>query len=420
MTKPFDISSHKPLIEETIDSKRERFGLSPRLWRLAIVTGIAQFSISIWSWQFSIYAASIVEEWQLGLIFSGGTLLTLVGYILAGTISDMFGRRATMVFAFIPLCAGLLLLYLFPLWPLFLPSYALTMFGWSFILIISRAVPADEIDENSKDSVRKFGMVIMPAFLIDGLSPLIGAYLLNSGFDQRGFLLLGFFGGVLAAIAAFAIIQESLAHDAKEKARAGPLIAIHGLGKKFWIFTFVMMGFYFFFNAALPFYGNLAVDEWGLDTATFGLTWTAFSLTSSLFMYKITGIADRNVKAALIISLIANAVIMLIIGLGEGIVLMFILNIIWALFVAVWIGAERSVIIEGVSNEMKGRAMGTYSMVASSTSIFAVNFGTWIWTSYGGLRSLWIISSLLEIVFIILIGVILYLPNTKGSISSLE
>ena len=216
------------------------------------------------------------------MIFSVGTLLTLGGYLLSGTISDLFGRRATLVFSFIPLCTGLILLYYLPIWPLFLPFYGLIMFGWSFVIIIAKAVPADEIDENSKDSVRKFGMVLMPAFLVDGLSPLLGAFMLNSGFEQRGFLLLGFIGGIIAAIAAFVVIQESLEDDVKEKARAGPMIAIRGLGKKFWIFTFGMMGFYFFFNAALPFYGNLAVDELGIDTATFGLIWSAFSITTSL------------------------------------------------------------------------------------------------------------------------------------------
>jgi MFS family permease len=420
LTESNNDSSHQSKIKVVVDANNEYFGLSVGLWRLAIVTGIAQFSVSIWSWQFSIYIAGIVEEWQLGLIFSFGTLLTLVGYILAGTTADLFGRRATMVFSFIPLCGGLILMYLFPVWPLFLPSYGLAMFGWSFVLIISRAVPADEIDETSKDSVRKFSMVLMPAFLVDGLSPLLGAYMLNNGFDQNGFLLLGFLGGIIAAIVSFTIIQESLDEDVKERARAGPMIAIRGFGKNYWLFTLGMMGFFFFFNAALPFYGNLAVEEWSIDTATFGLTWSAFSLTSSLFMYKVTGIADRNVKAALIISLFANAVIMLIIGLGNGIVLMFIINIVWALFVAVWIGAERSIIIQDVSDEMKGRAMGTYTMFSMSTSMFAVNFGTWVWTSFGGLRFLWIICSLAETIFIVLVAFILHISGKKDTVSSLE
>jgi sugar phosphate permease len=244
--------------------------------------------------------------------------------------------------------------------------------------------------------------------------------MLNAGFEQRGFLLLGSIGGIIAGIAAFVVIQESLDDDAKEKARAGPKIAIRGLGKKFWIFTFGMMGFYFFFNAALPFYGNLAVDEWGLDTATFGLTWSAFSITSSLFMYKITGIADRNVKASLIVALFSNAIIMLIIGLGNGIFFMFVLNVVWALAVAVWIGAERSLIIEDIGKEMKGRAMGTYSFFTMSTSMFAVNFGALVWTSFGGLRTLWVVCALLEIVSIIIVGIIFHLTRRNTSISSLK
>ncbi|MHA2380905.1 MAG: hypothetical protein ACXADS_16670, partial [Candidatus Thorarchaeota archaeon] len=81
-----------------------------------------------------------------------------------------------MVFSFIPMMVGLLSLAFFPLWPLIPLEYGVLQFGWSFILIITRAVPADEIAaDGGKDAARRFTMVLAPAFLVDGLSPMLGA-----------------------------------------------------------------------------------------------------------------------------------------------------------------------------------------------------------------------------------------------------
>jgi hypothetical protein len=61
LTESFDETSYLSISEDESNAIQNYFGLSPRLWRLAIVTGIAQFSVSIWSWQFGIFAAGIVE-----------------------------------------------------------------------------------------------------------------------------------------------------------------------------------------------------------------------------------------------------------------------------------------------------------------------------------------------------------------------
>ncbi|MHA2072119.1 MAG: hypothetical protein ACW985_10090, partial [Candidatus Thorarchaeota archaeon] len=168
---------------ESLQSASGFLGLNRSLWRLAIVTGIAQFSISLWSWEFGIFIETFLEPWQMGLLFSISTVASLLGYFLSGAIADLIGRKRTMVFAFIPIAIGLLALASYPVWPVIPLEYALVMFGWSFILIMSRAIPADEIErKGSHNAARTFTMILLPAFLVDGISPAVGATLLGAGF----------------------------------------------------------------------------------------------------------------------------------------------------------------------------------------------------------------------------------------------
>jgi len=341
-----DIPESPKTIERAQNSTTQRsiLGLSDNLWRLALVVGVAQFSWSIWGWLFGIFLETIVEPWQMALIFSAGTIATIVGFPVSGYIADMVGRKRTMVFSFIPLSAGLLMLALIPIWPLLPLAYALASFGWSFILIISRAVPADEIAaDGGKNAARRFTMVLLPAFLVDGLSP------------------------------------------------AG------------------MLPFMFAFNMALPYFGNLVVGEWGIDASIFGLTWSAFSLTSVLLMHAASGWTDRSVRGALLFGIVANSLILLLFGVGSGAPMLFLFNILWAVPVMFWIGAERALIVSEVSDEMKGRALGFYSVLMSSTNLLAAPFGAYVWTTTGSLRVLWVLAGVLGLDFAILLALALWL-----------
>ena len=48
-------------------SSRKVMGLNMNLWRLALVTGVAQFSMSLWGWDFSIFLEFNVGvlKWQI-------------------------------------------------------------------------------------------------------------------------------------------------------------------------------------------------------------------------------------------------------------------------------------------------------------------------------------------------------------------
>ncbi len=404
--------------------QRSILGLSDNLWRLALVVGVAQFSWSIWGWLFGIFLETIIEPWQMALTFSAGTFAMIIGLPVSGYIADMVGRKRTMVFSFIPLSVGLLMLALIPIWP-FLPlAYGLASFGWSFILIISRAVPADEIAaDGGKNAARRFTMVLLPAFLVDGLSPAIASGFLIMGMAAKELLLMGAGGAIVAMIATMLFVRESLSVDIRNSAREGTKVPFRNLGRTFWILAAGMLPFMFAFNMALPYFGNLCVGEWGIDAATFGFTWSAFSLTSVLLMHAASGWADRSVRGALLLGIVANALILIAFGLGSGVLMLFLFNILWAVPVMFWIGAERVLVVSEVSNEMKGRALGYYSVLMSSTSLLAAPFGAYVWTTTGSLRVLWVLAGVLGLDFAILLALALWLigpGKAQGFLGSTE
>jgi MFS family permease len=404
--------------------QRSILGLSDNLWRLALVVGVAQFSWSIWGWLFGIFLETIVEPWQMALTFSAGTIAMIIGLPISGYIADMVGRKRTMVFSFIPLSIGILMLALIPIWPLLPLAYGLASFGWSFVLIISKAVPADEIAaDGGRNAARRFTMILLPAFLVDGLSPAIASGFLIVGFTAKELLLMGAGGAIVAMFATIFFVKESLSVDIRNSAREGTKIPFRNLGRTFWILAAGMLPFMFVFNMALPYFGNLCVGEWGIDPATFGLTWSAFSLTSVLLMYAASGWTDRSVRGALLIGIVANALILIAFGVGSGVLMLFLFNILWAVPVVFWIGAERALVVSEISNEMKGRALGFYSVLMSSTSLLAAPFGAYVWTTTGSLRVLWVLAGVLGLDFAILLALALWLigpGKAQGSLGSTE
>jgi len=383
-------------------------GLNGKLWRLAIVTGIAQFAMSIWTWQFAIFlqeAPVSLEPWQMGLTFSMGTLAAIIGYPLSGFVSDIVGRRITMALALVPMFTGLLLLSLLPVWPMLLFSYPLVLFGWSFILIISRAVPADELAaHHGQDAPRKFMMVVMPAYLVDGLCPIAGGLLLEFGYRPEFLFQLAAMGTLVAFAATLIFVRETLSTDNLRQARAHVIVSPRALGTDFWKFSTSMLGFYACWGLAIPYLGPLCVTEWGVDTTTYGFTWSAFSLTTALLSYTASGVATRRTKPALMLGLIGNCIIVGAFSLGSGILLMLLLNILWATPVVFWICGERTLIVQGVGPEMKGRSLGTFQFMMSMTTLFAASGGALIWSFTGSLRTLWGIASVLGFVFVIVAG----------------
>jgi hypothetical protein len=80
-----------------VNSQRRFLGLSSTLWRLSSVVAVAQFAWSIWYWQFSVFLMDYVAEWQIGVVLAAGSVATLVGYPISGTVHcklDKVGHKS--------------------------------------------------------------------------------------------------------------------------------------------------------------------------------------------------------------------------------------------------------------------------------------------------------------------------------------
>ncbi|MFX0055485.1 MAG: MFS transporter [Candidatus Hermodarchaeota archaeon] len=377
------------------DKSREILGLGADLWRVAILLGLAQFSVGIWNWQFSVHLDTFLEPWQIGLTYSSRPVAMLLGGYLSGMMADFFGRRKTMAFSLVPISFGLLTLSFFPVWPTIPIQFGLVMFGLSSVRLMQRAIPADVVEaERSQDPARKFMMIMVPLWAIDGISPLIGAFLLNIGLLPTHLYLIAAIGGVLACIAVLIGIKESLGDEIIEKAKQGPRVPIRSLGRNFWMFAGGMLTYFFFYSSAISYLGVLCVDFWGVDLTVYGISWSVFSFTGAIIMYTMSGLADRNLKAALTAAVFGNGLTFVGFGLGSGELWLIVLNIIWAFPFMLWLGGVRSIVASTVSEELKGRAFGTYDMVLGLTAMFAASFGALLWQISGSLRLVWILAGI--------------------------
>jgi len=390
--------------------ERKILGLNMNLWRLALVTGLAQFSMSLWGWEFSLFLELDVEvlKWQIGAAFSIGTFAMILGYMASGVIADFIGRKNTMAISFIPMAIGLFGMWFSPVWPFVAIEYAITQFGWASVLVVTAAIPADEIEaDGGRHSARVFTMVLLPAFLVDGLSPIIAGLMLENGYSAGHLHIISSIGSVLALIATLAFVRESLGDDVIKKAKTGSKIAIRGLGRDFWKFVLGMAGFVFFFRSAVPYLGNLVVDEWGLTEAQYGYAWSFYAFTSAILLYGAGTLADRNVKVAQIVALLANSIIVLAFSIFQGFWVLVTLNISWGFPIALWIGAENTIVSESVSEEKKGRALGTYRYATSIAGLFAFTFGATIWEITGSLSFLFQFSGFTTILMIFIMALAL-------------
>lgn len=399
----YGTSPQEKFIVEVGSEDKQRFGLSGNLRRLALVTGIAQFSMSLWVWQFGIFLeANINQLWQIGLTFSVGTFAMIVGYSISGPIADYMGRKNAMIFAFIPMASGLIALRFFPIWPLIPFEYAVIEIGWAFIIIMTSAMPADEIAKTSgANAARTFNMVLLPAFLVDGLSPIIAGILLNAGFIAGDLHLLAAIGALVAMVATYKGVRESLGKDIIERARAGSIITIRGLGRNFWIFTSGMFGYVLVMNFAFPYMGNLVVNEWGVNESMYAFAWGAWSFTCVMLMYSVGSATDKNIRAALIIGTYSTGAIVGMFAFGTTLVDLIILNILLAAPIVIWSGAEKTLAVNGVRNEMKGRALGTYQFMMSTTRLVGSFIGALLWDYFGSLRAVYSVSSMAGMILVV-------------------
>ncbi|MFX1482424.1 MAG: MFS transporter [Promethearchaeota archaeon] len=415
------ITPLEPFIPDA-GSRPGRLGLSPNLWRLAAVIAIAQFATAVWKWEFSIFLEGFLAPWQIGLVFSIATLTGLIGSIASGYIADFIGRKWTISLGFLPIVIGLFTMSFFPIWPFVAVQYGLVWFGMSTARLMSRAIPADEIAAgDGRNPARRLMMVMMPLWFVDALGPMVGAFLLSSGYQAGN---LHFIGAVCAIITFFSsvlLLKESLGTEVIRKARAGPKISLRRFGRSFWLLALGMIGFVFSWSSSIPYVGNISVGPWGVDTVTYGLTWSLFSITSALFMYPGSLLADRNLKITLFAGVLGNALIFLWFSQGSGALMLYIINFAWAIPFVLWTGSVKSIIVLVVSEEVKGRALGTYDLLMGFVSMAGQFFGGSLWGLSGSLRVVYGVAGLIALVTSVFVFVLLrsiHIPNNTRHVES--
>ncbi len=392
-------------------------GLSSNLWRLAAVIAIAQFSTALWKWEFSIFLEGFLAPWQIGLVFSIATFTGLIGSISSGYIADFIGRKWTISLGFLPIVIGLYTMSVFPIWPYVAVQYGLVWFGMSTARLMASAFPADEISSgNGRNPARLMMMVMMPLWFVDALGPLTGSFLLSSGFQSGNLHFIGSIAAIGTFVSSIVLLRESLGIEVIRKARAGPKISVRKLGRSFWILVIGMIGFNLSWSSSIPYLGNLSVGPWNVDTITYGLTWSLFSLTSALIMYHASVLADRNLKATLFAGVFGNAIIFLWFSQGSGALMMYLINFAWAIPFVLWMGSVRSINVLIVSEEVKGRALGTYDLLMGIVGMVGQIFGATVWEISGSLRVVYALAGILAMVSAVLLAFLLrYIQIPKNS-----
>lgn len=395
-------------IELDNSSRPGKLGLSPNLWRLAAVIAIAQFSTALWKWEFSIFLEGFLEPWQIGFVFSLATFSGLIASVFSGYIADFIGRKWTISIGFLPIIVGLFSMSFFPIWPYVAIQYGLVWFGMSTARLMARAIPADEIaSDDGSNPARRLMMVMMPLWFVDALGPFTGSFLLISGYQSGNLHFIGSICAIITFVSAILLLKESLGAEVIKKARAGPKISFRKLGRSFWILSLGMIGFIFAWSSSIPYLGNLSVGPWNVDTVTYGLTWSLFSITSAAIMYPASNLADKNLKGTLLAGVLGNALILLWFSQGSGVVMMYLINFVWAIPFVLWTGSVKSITILVVSEEVKGRALGTYDFLMGIVGMIAQIFGAAVWEISDSLRIVYGVAGIIALVTSLIIFIAL-------------
>ena len=69
--------------------------------------------------------------------------------------------------------------------------------------------------------------------------------------------------------------------------------------------------------------------------------------------------------------------------------------------IVIWSGAEKTLAVNGVSNEMKGRALGTFQFLMSSTRLVGQFIGALLWDYFGSLRMVFGIASMAGMILVV-------------------
>ena len=136
-------------------------------------------------------------------------------------------------------------------------------------------------------------------------------------------------------------------------------------------------------------------------------------------MYPASSLADRNLKATLIAGVFGNAICLLWFSVGSGAIWLYVINFAWAIPFVLWTGSVKSIIVLVVSEEVKGRALGTYDLLMGVVAMTGQVIGASIWEISGSLRMVYGVAGFVALGTTLLISVLLrfiHIPNHNNRV----
>ncbi len=164
-----------------------------------------------------------VDTRDMGLVLSSFFLAFAIGQLLAGPVSDRWGRRAPVLGGLALFIVGCLVCAWAPTLPLLVAGRVIQALGVCAAAVLSRAIARDLFEGEALSRTLALTMVAMAA--APGFSPLLGSAMEYGPGWRASFALVAALGLVLA-LAYVAAVGET--HPADRRAAATPAAVLRG------------------------------------------------------------------------------------------------------------------------------------------------------------------------------------------------
>lgn len=316
----------------------------PRLITLILLTALSVLSLNMFLPSLPNMAVSFATDYEtISLTVAGYLAITTVMLLVAGPVSDRFGRRPVLLGAlaiFVVASIGCVLAVEIGSFLLFRTGQGVVISGW----VLSLAVVRDTRPEREAASL--IGYIIMAMAIAPMIGPLIGG-VLDENFSWRAsFVLMAALGVVLLVICLFDFGETNMEPSATFRAQ---FLSYRELvrSKRFWGYSVSMASSNSMFYAFLTGAPLVAAGFLALGTAEIGFFMGTISAGFMLGSF----LAGRySSRFALTTMIIAGRVIACIgLALGAALVLMGWINV-WSIFGAtIFAGFGNGLTIPGSS-----------------------------------------------------------------------
>lgn len=149
-----------------------------------------------------------------------------LGQLVIGPVSDAIGRRKPLLFGIAVYIVGSILCAISPSAELLIAARAVQAVGAAAGIVVARATVRDLFSGPAMSKF--FSMLMLVTGLAPILAPVLGGQVLNWTSWRGIFWVLTVFGGLLLAVAAFAL-PEPLPAERRTAARVGDVLRTYGL-----------------------------------------------------------------------------------------------------------------------------------------------------------------------------------------------